>query len=273
MPEQKPKSEHSLRWITAVVGILFLGFVYYYFRHTGVILLSMAISLVAFHELLTISQAAKRDYLLNMSLALLLSTWLNFEIPGQQTVLALCMLILSLSALWRAHGGEEMKNAIMVLSLEGFALVYLVFFPSFIPYIHKLPHGPLLLVLLIGIVWAGDVGAYYGGKMFGQRKLSSRVSPGKTREGLMAALLCCVVGAYIYGHYFLGYAGAWKWALIALFTSYVAQMGDLVESIFKRAYGVKDSGNFFPGHGGVFDRFDSLIFSVPFFYFCLAILT
>jgi phosphatidate cytidylyltransferase len=149
----------------------------------------------------------------------------------------------------------------------------MVVFPSFVTRVHALAHGPALLFLLIGVIWLGDIGAYYGGKALGRNKLSPSISPGKTREGAIAALFVCALWAYGWGSFTLAHLPAWKWILIAVLTSMVAQAGDLLESLLKRAYSVKDSGDLIPGHGGVFDRFDSLILAAPFFFLLLRVAT
>ncbi|MGZ3686509.1 MAG: phosphatidate cytidylyltransferase, partial [Bdellovibrionota bacterium] len=154
-----------------------------------------------------------------------------------------------------------------------FGLLYFCVFLAFVPKIHSLPHGQELFFFLLGIIWIGDTGAYYGGKLLGRNKLSVNISPGKTREGAVAALVFCAVFAVLWGIYALPHLPLVKMIAIALLTSVVAQAGDLIESQMKRAYGVKDSGTLLPGHGGVFDRFDSLILAAPFFYVIVGLLS
>ena len=105
----------------------------------------------------------------------------------------------------------------------------------------------------------------------GKRKLSPSISPGKTLEGSFTALVACALLGIAFGYFGLNHVAPWKLAVIAVLSSVVAQAGDLLESLMKRAYQVKDSGNLIPGHGGVFDRFDSLILAAPFFYLLVRI--
>jgi phosphatidate cytidylyltransferase len=128
--------------------------------------------------------------------------------------------------------------------------------------------SPWLVFLLWAIVWLGDSAAYYVGTRFGRRRLAPVVSPKKSWEGAVAAL---VASALVAGAY-----GLWRGDFVdlpliglALVTSVAAQFGDLVESAMKRGAGVKDSGMLLPGHGGFLDRFDALTFAAPVWWFAL----
>lgn len=118
-------------------------------------------------------------------------------------------------------------------------------------------------------VWATDSGAYFIGKRFGKRKLWPQISPNKTVGGFMGGILFGLAVGFIF--YGLGYI-SFSIALLSIFISITAQFGDLVQSAFKRHYGVKDSGNILPGHGGILDRFDSLIYVMPIYYYFLSYL-
>ncbi|MBB3906134.1 MULTISPECIES: phosphatidate cytidylyltransferase [Anoxybacillaceae] len=113
------------------------------------------------------------------------------------------------------------------------------------------------------IIWATDTGAYFTGRAFGKRKLWPEISPNKTIEGSIGGTICALVVAIVYQlctHFFASI----PWLLVVtVVLSIVGQLGDLVESAFKRHYNVKDSGNILPGHGGILDRFDSLLFMLP----------
>jgi phosphatidate cytidylyltransferase len=131
-------------------------------------------------------------------------------------------------------------------------------------------HGTALVFAPVLLTWASDTSAYFAGRQWGRRKLIPRVSPGKTVEGSIGALIGTVVVALLYsevlrqfGSYQLGLGAA---LVFGLLVSITAQIGDLAESLLKRDTGVKDSGAFFPGHGGVLDRVDSLLFTLPLAY-------
>lgn len=126
---------------------------------------------------------------------------------------------------------------------------------------------PPVLVAAIPI-WAGDTAAIFAGKAFGKHKLAPSISPNKTWEGSIANLLAAVGAAATLG-YFLKYPMD-KMLLLGVSCGVIGQLGDLFESYLKRQAGVKDSGNLLPGHGGVFDRLDSLLMTAPFSYWILS---
>lgn len=123
--------------------------------------------------------------------------------------------------------------------------------------------GFALLMFSLLIVWLTDSGAYMGGRAFGKHKLWPAISPNKTWEGSITGVIVAMIFAVIYTHFVpLGH-GVPMMLLIAFVMSVWGQIGDLVESALKRYYGVKDSGKILPGHGGILDRFDSLLFVLP----------
>ncbi len=148
-------------------------------------------------------------------------------------------------------------------SMLVFGLVYLVLPLSMIPKVRAFDDGLSWIFLVLVCTWASDTGAYFAGRAFGKRKLLERISPKKTWAGVWGGVgLTVAIG--------IGFAlmdtpsvppvhGACLGALIAV----TGVVGDLVESMFKRASGIKDTGGIMPGHGGLLDRVDSLLFSVP----------
>ncbi|MFT2010358.1 phosphatidate cytidylyltransferase [Pontibacter sp. 13R65] len=120
---------------------------------------------------------------------------------------------------------------------------------------------PILGTLLL--IWASDTGAYAFGKSFGKHKLLPRVSPGKTWEGWAGGVVTSVLAAYLMSLFFQDLE-LYQWIGTAILVSVFGVLGDLVESMLKRSLGVKDSGTLLPGHGGILDRFDSLLLAIPF---------
>jgi phosphatidate cytidylyltransferase len=125
------------------------------------------------------------------------------------------------------------------------------------------PNGRELLLYLFVLIAAADAGAYFGGRTFGRHKLAPHVSPGKTWEGLIAGMLCAAVaaafGARLFAQPPMGWIG------LCVLVALISVVGDLLESMFKRHVGLKDSGRILPGHGGVLDRVDSLTAAGPTF--------
>ncbi|KRL64021.1 phosphatidate cytidylyltransferase [Lactobacillus psittaci] len=133
--------------------------------------------------------------------------------------------------------------------------------------IRNINHTSILGLALLGyvfaIVWSTDIGAYLVGKQFGKHKLWPVISPNKTWEGSIGAVVCALVISAIYVSLVPHLHGHLELIFASIFFSIVGQMGDLVESAYKRYYGVKDSGKILPGHGGILDRFDSMLFVLP----------
>jgi len=147
-----------------------------------------------------------------------------------------------------------------VLGYSGF----IVLVPAWLAldYLHK--EDPDVLMFLLALVWVVDITAYFAGKWFGKKKLAVQLSPGKSREGLWAALLASLV-LVIAGIYLLELDKImwFYFGCLCLLTALISVVGDLYESLLKRNAGVKDSGKILPGHGGMLDRIDSLTAAAP----------
>jgi phosphatidate cytidylyltransferase len=126
-----------------------------------------------------------------------------------------------------------------------------------------------MIFYAIGVIWSTDSGAYFIGKSLGKRKLWPEISPNKTVGGFVGGIVVSVIFAVIY-QMITSFTDSYILILITtVFLSVFGQIGDLVESALKRHYQVKDSGHILPGHGGMFDRFDSFLFVMPLMYFFL----
>lgn len=140
--------------------------------------------------------------------------------------------------------------------------------------LHAAPDiGPWLVLYAIAIAWVADIGAYFTGRRFGKVKLAPSISPGKTREGAYGALALVAVYGLIGGWAFgeRG-SGLMMFAGVTLVAGFASIVGDLLESLFKRHAGIKDSSHLIPGHGGILDRIDSLTAVLPVFAFGVAFL-
>lgn len=145
-------------------------------------------------------------------------------------------------------------------------LVTLLFVYSAV-WLHGLaPNGPVLVLYVLISVWLADTGGYFAGKRWGKHALARAISPNKTLEGLAGALVLVALWSVL--AYLLGFSQNLSlsgWLAISLITGLISVSGDLFESLFKRSYQIKDSGQLIPGHGGMLDRMDSLLAAVPFF--------
>lgn len=151
---------------------------------------------------------------------------------------------------------------------------FIMFIPPWLAFngLHACADGPIWVLLGCALVWGADIGAYCFGKLFGKYKLIPHVSPNKTWAGLYGgfAASCLIMMAF-----YVWYRPEFEWyfaIFLALITSFFAVVGDLFESLLKRIYAVKDSGNLIPGHGGMYDRIDSLLAAFPVYFLCLYVL-
>ncbi|MEA2491615.1 MAG: phosphatidate cytidylyltransferase, partial [Acidobacteriota bacterium] len=126
--------------------------------------------------------------------------------------------------------------------------------------------GPHLVFFLLIVVWIGDAGAYYFGRAFGKHKLSPRISPKKTIEGLAGGIATSIIAALVIHFTFFPKFPLLHAVIAGVILSFAGVVGDLAESMWKRSADVKDSGSLIPGHGGFLDRFDSIFFTAPILY-------
>ncbi len=186
---------------------------------------------------------------------------------GSQGLLSalVCVLLLwmSIETLLR----KELEGAGRELGLRMFSIIYGGVLPCFFVLLWSLPQGIHWMFWTITVTALGDTAAYYVGSIWGRRKLMPKISPGKTVEGSLAGLAGNGAGGILYALLFLPQVVGVELLLLALGVGLVGQLGDLSESMLKRAAQVKDSGSILPGHGGILDRLDSLMFSAPVVFF------
>ena len=123
-------------------------------------------------------------------------------------------------------------------------------------------YSPNIILGFFFIMWANDTGAYLTGRALGKHKFFPRISPNKTWEGTIGGIIIGVLIAYL-NHFWFENLSVTNWFILGLIITVFGTLGDLVESMFKRAAKVKDSGKIMPGHGGVLDRFDSTLLAAP----------
>ena len=162
-----------------------------------------------------------------------------------------------------------LEETIPALGILGFGIPYFALPTAAVYTLRQI--DPWVVFLLLAIVWLGDTAAYYVGSRIGRHKLAPVISPKKSWEGAAASFAIAMIAAVIWSQVRLGRLEIGILVASAL-TSVAAQIGDLVESMIKRGSGVKDSGSILPGHGGVLDRLDALLFGAPVLLFILWLL-
>jgi phosphatidate cytidylyltransferase len=243
-------------WLMALVAVIFLVGLWEWLRLTD------------------IDDTLARSALLVLNLALMVAiVWASRTDQGFSYVLLQIMVVVGvvwwlLAGFWLKHYGfaSDHDTHARVFKLAAGTLAIIPAWCA-IGVIHGgQPYGHRWLFVAVAIVWAADTGAYFAGRHYGRRKLSPRISPNKTVEGLAGGLACGLAVALA----FAPLAGATlaqlpAVALVALVAVGFSVVGDLFESLLKRHVGAKDSGDLIPGHGGILDRIDGVVAALPVF--------
>ena len=193
--------------------------------------------------------------------------FINFSVFSTPEWVELAIVILSVLTLLLLMVWLFDKKQKQFMQSGWFTLTgYIVF--SFVC-ITKLPiisneFFPSIIIGIFILIWTNDTFAYLVGKSIGKRKLFERISPKKTVEGFVGGMFFAIVTSILIAQYYVSVFSLFTWILIAVIVSVFGTVGDLVESKFKRLANVKDSGAIMPGHGGIYDRLDSIIFVAPF---------
>jgi phosphatidate cytidylyltransferase len=192
------------------------------------------------------------------------STWFG-GISGLAVATAIalpCLLVLLLP--------RGVDNFVKTASASSLALVYLPFLAGFLILLARPSNGLERVMTFVVLVGCNDTFAYLTGVLFGKHPLAPKISPKKTIEGLIGSILFTVAGGALAFHYIMG-SDWWLGALAGLLTVFTATAGDLIESALKRDMAIKDMGNLLPGHGGIMDRLDSVLFAAPALWLALEV--
>lgn len=265
------RSASGLVYVVLIVGSLIVADLF----PLGFWLLMAFFALAGFHEALNLFDGeSRRSFsfrLLDYVGALSLYGLITMIAPMVQDVLSpecmLASLVFPLYLLIRviAQLFRPTERAISDLAHTFLALVYVVM-PLGLLVLMGQSLGYLLMLSGFVMIWLNDTGAYLTGSMIGKHKFFERISPKKTWEGTIGGVVFAMLGAamcYLCNDYFEIELDLIEWLIIGFVVAVAATIGDLLESAFKRNAGVKDSGNLIPGHGGILDRIDSLLFVVP----------
>jgi phosphatidate cytidylyltransferase len=163
---------------------------------------------------------------------------------------------------------QDLQLAPRRVGLAVLGAVYAGLMLSALVRLRQLERGEVWIFLALAVTWSNDTGAYFTGRLFGRHKLYPRISPSKTVEGALGGMLWSIAFGLATFHFGLPALPLWGGALIGFGASILGPLGDLSESVLKRAYGAKDSGRLLPGHGGMLDRLDALLFTAPFVLLC-----
>lgn len=256
---------HGTRLLSALILLPLFILLVLYGGEAGFTLLAMvvaAIGLWEFTRLTDQSTGASRLFAVAGGVGLIAATaW------GGAAWFGLGVLLLMLVELGRlVVGGGAMEANLRRAAVAFLGVVYVAGPLAVAVLLRGMPGGERYVLLVCGIVWVGDTAAFYVGSSLGRHPLAPRVSPRKSVEGGVAGLTGSIVAAAALARA-LGVPAAFGPSLgVGAVVGTAGQMGDLVESLMKRAFQVKDTGRLIPGHGGMLDRIDSLLFAIPVFY-------
>ena len=227
----------------------------------------MIVAALAFHEYETIVDAigAKMPYWTALLATLLACAMVPFQWVDIESVLAASLLMIAVNVLLSDRSGAPLLADTAAAAL---APVYIGLPLGCLVGVHAMA-GREAVLLLIATVAVSDSSQYYAGRAFGRTPLAPLRSPKKTREGAVGGFIMAPLFLVVAGHYFLPAFPWWWHASVGLGIVVTGIIGDLFESMLKRAADMKDSGAIIPGHGGVLDRIDALLFAAPVFYFFL----
>jgi len=184
----------------------------------------------------------------------------------------LISFVIGVILLAHLFAGREQKTVLQDAAVLAFGVLYIAWLLSHLISIRQFQQGIFLVFFLFVVTWGNDIAAYYSGTLWGRHQMAPVTSPKKTWEGAVGGLVGSLAMAWACRAWFLPSLSLAHALEVGFLLGIAAPLGDLCESLLKRSAGVKDSGALIPGHGGILDRIDSLIFTTPAFYYYLFII-
>ncbi len=263
---------HVKRWITGVIAVPLLFWIIAYGTEWLFAALIAAASLIGMVEYnrMAFGEGLRREKIETMAAA----AGILLAAAAGQAALMVALVSVSVMAvliLNLTEGGDRGPD----MATAGRAILGILYIPLLMAHfilLRSVPQGVLWIFLILVVAFCGDIAAYYVGRSLGKGKLLPKVSPGKTVEGTIGLVVGSTAGALVFRQLFFPGLPVAHFAVLGVVGSIVGQLGDLCESALKRAAGVKDSGKLLPGHGGILDRLDCLMFMTPFVYYYQALI-
>lgn len=261
----------GVRIVTGIVFItvLMAGILYNQYSYLIIFSLITGLALYEFYGLISKTKNADLNKTLNTfgGLLLFIGGYFFFSSPDKQMITLVPYGIFILS-LFISELFLKGTNPIQSLAYAVLGQIYLAIPLSLLSYLafgydvaNNTYHYAFLLALFV-FIWVNDSFAYLTGSLFGKHRMFERISPKKSWEGFVGGALFTIAASVLFANFFTQLP-VWGWIGFAIILIIFGTLGDLVESLFKRTLNVKDSGNLLPGHGGILDRIDSVIFSIP----------
>ncbi len=190
----------------------------------------------------------------------------HLYVPAAYKAAAVAAVVMGTMIQVAARPGEPMSGAADRLGRYMLGLGWIAGLFPFLVHLRTFDQGVVWVILGLGISWMADTGAYFAGRFLGKRKLYPRVSPKKTWAGFFGGVVVSTLGVQVFRHFWLTDLTVLDAIVLGVVGSSLSVWGDLSESMLKRSFGIKDSGRIMPGHGGLLDRIDSVLFVAPWVY-------
>jgi phosphatidate cytidylyltransferase len=257
------------RVLTAVVGIP-LVIAVIWFGEPWFTLLIAVMAVLGSWEFYRLAKLTKVQPIIYFGMAWTLLLVLSPHCPSSFAIPVLISSAILISLIWLLfRSSREQGFSDWAWTMAG--ILYIGWMLSYWVTLRDAETGKELVFWAMFTTFANDISAFFIGRALGKHRLAPRISPGKTWEGAIGGIFASIIASLILGAIFHLPFSYWQIALWGLAISIFAQLGDLVESLLKRNTGVKDAGNLVPGHGGILDRIDSLIFTGVIVYYCVTL--
>ena len=257
----------STRILSAIIAAVIVGVLYSFWGNDGLKVLVASGALISAYEMMKILFAGSMPRPFQwLFFVFSFGTFCicSFYQQNSAALFAFCTILFCLCGLFLQKEFTELSQLQNFISKSVLGFFYVGLLPSIAMQILLQPSGATWFLTMLVVVFAGDIGAYIFGLSMGKHKLMPKISPKKTIEGSLGGFVFSVIAGLLLLYWF-PIAPALPMIVLSLFTALFAQMGDLFESLLKRVADVKDSGRIFPGHGGLLDRIDGILFACPVF--------
>jgi phosphatidate cytidylyltransferase len=262
-------TSHIHRWLTALIAVPCLFMLIYFASERIFSLLIAAVIVLAaweYENIINATKPAPRRWEFILSSVIIVFLVYHRDLGFLYIITGLLTIILILCDLFRIRKYQESPD-IGLLAKYILGLIYIPVLMSYFILIRGLEAGVLWIFFILLLAFSGDVAAFYAGKYLGKTKLMPAISPNKTVAGVIGLVLGSMGACLLFRCYFFPDLSIFHILGMAFLGSIIGQLGDLFESEIKRGAGIKDSGSLLPGHGGILDRIDCLLFIAPFIYY------
>lgn len=263
------KSSTVTRVISAFVALGVLFSLYYFGENKGLLIIVALCALIAqveYSELVIFKKGVSFSRALLVAVCFTMTASSMFEDTTIALVMGPLLAVLFSYFLIYARNADTLEDIRDTIGISALGLLYVGILPSFVMGVIQAENGDIWFFTLLAIVFFGDTFAYFIGRATGKKKIWPLISPNKTWEGAVGGVFGSILGAVLMKILFLYEVPTLAMVLLAVVAGAAAQIGDFFESLLKRVANKKDSGSLMPGHGGILDRIDGVLFAAPFVY-------